>query len=140
MTGEVTIDTIDIWTTYGAFLLKGSYDGLMKPAKRKASLTNNWADQNGLDIDLSAPKYEAKEADLNFIISAANETEWWTRYNAFFTLLKGAGERSLFVHELEKTFLVYYIDTVSYSQLTKIKSVNQVAAQFTIKLGIANPA
>src|ERR1035437_8452547 len=139
MTGEVIIDTIDIWTTYGAFMLKGSYDSFMKPAKRKVSLSNNWPEQNGLDIDLTDPKYEAKEVEPSFILSASSETEWWTRYNAFFALLKLAGERSFYVRELNKTFLIYYIETPTYVQLTKIKSVNQVVAQFTIKFGIANP-
>ena len=140
MTGAVTIDTIDIWTTYGAFLLQGSYDGLMRPPKRKASLSNNWPEQNGLEIDLAAPKYESKEADLSFILSASGEAEWWTRYDAFFTLLKLPGERSLFVKELDKTFLVYYIEVASYEQLTTIKSVSKVVARFTVKFGIANPA
>lgn len=139
MTGEVIIDTIDIWTTYGAFILTGSYDSLMKPPKRKVSLSNNWPEQNGLEIDLSAPKYESKEAELSFILSASNEAEWWTRYNAFFSLLKAAGERSLFVKELNKTFLVYYIETTSYEQLTTIKAVSKVVARLTVKFGIANP-
>ena len=140
MTGEVTIDTIDIWTTHGAFLLQGSYDGLMRPPKRKASLSNNWPEQNGLEIDLTIPRYESKEAELSFILSASSETEWWTRYDAFFTLLKSPGERSVFVKELNKTFLVYYIETPTYVQLTTIKSVSKVVARFTIKFGIANPA
>ena len=140
MTGEVTIDTIDIWTQYGAFLLKGSFDDLLKQPKRKASLTNNWPELDGLEIDLTAPKYEAKDADLTFMISASSESAWWTRYNAFFTLLKGSGERSLYVKELSKTFLVYYKETVDYSQLTRIKSVNRVAAKVTVKFGIANPS
>jgi hypothetical protein len=140
MTGEVTIDTIDIWTTYGAFLLPGSYNGLLQPSKRKASLSNNWPEENGLEIDLATAKYEAKEVDLSFILSASNETEWWTRYNAFFTLLKASGERSLYVTELNQTFLVYYIEVSNYEQLTRIKVVNKVVARFTVKFGIANPA
>lgn len=140
MTGEVTIDTIDIWTTYGTFLLHGSYDGLMRPPKRKVSLSNNWPEQNGIEIDLTVPKYESKEAELSFILSASSEAEWWTRYNAFFTLLKLSGERSLFVKELNKTFLVYYIEVTSYEQITTIKSVSKVVSRFTVKFGIANPA
>jgi len=133
MTGEVTIDTIDIWATYGAFLLKGSYDSLMRPAKRKESLKNNWPDQNGIDIDLEDPHYEAREADLVFMISAPGEAEWWTRYNAFFTLFMSAGSRALFVKELSKTFHGYYQDTPTYEQLTTIKSRNVVAAKCSIK-------
>lgn len=140
MTGEVTIDTIDIWTTYGAFLLRGSYNDLLKPAKRKASLSNNWPEQNGLEIDLTAPKFEAKDAELTFMITASSESQWWTRYNAFFTLLKGSGQRSLYVRELNTTFLVYYKEVTTYEQLTTIKSVSQVAARYTVKFGIANPA
>jgi hypothetical protein len=139
MTGEVTIDTIDIWTQFGAFLLKGSYNGLMQPPRRKVSLSNNWPEQNGLEIDLAAPKYEAKEADLSFILSAYSEAEWWTRYNAFFTLLKLGGERSLFVAALNKTFAVHYKEVSSYEQLTKVTGTNQVIARYTVKFGIANP-
>jgi len=140
MTGEVKIDTIDIWTTYGAFMLKESYNELLQPPKRKASLNNNWPEQNGLEIDLAAPKFEAKDADISFILSASNETEWWVRHNAFFTLLKAAGERTLYVKELEKTLSVYYKEVSAYDQITKVKGVNKVVARFTVKFGIANPA
>lgn len=140
MTGEVTIDTIDIWTQYGAFIVKGGFDDLLKPARRKASLTNNWPEQNGVEIDLTAPRYEAKDADVTFIISASSESAWWARYNAFVSQLQQAGERSLYIKELSKTFAVYYKEAVDYSQLTRIKGTSKVAAKVTIKFGIANPA
>jgi len=136
MTGEVTIDTIDIWTTYGAFLLKGSYDALMKLPKRKESLNNNWPDQNGLDIDLTDPHYEVLEADLSFIVSASSEAQWWTRYNALRTLLLSSGLRTIYVRELSKTFHAFYKDTVTYEQLTTIKRVNKVVARCVLKFSI----
>jgi hypothetical protein len=140
MTGELTIDTIDIWTTYGAFLLKGGYNELMRPSKRKASLSNSWPEQDGIEVDLSAPKFEDKDVDLSFILSASSEAEWWTRYNAFFALLKGAGTRSMYVKELNKTILLYYKEAPSYEQLTKIKGTSTVAARFTIKFCVPSPA
>ena len=133
MTGEVTIDSIDVWTTFGAFLLKGSYDALLKPAKRKDSLKSNWPEQNGIDIDLSDPHYEAKEAELLFMISASGESEWWTRYDAFFALIMSAGERSIYVKELSRTFHGYYLETPSYEQLTTVKIMNTVVAKCSIK-------
>ena len=140
MAGEITIDTLDIWTNFGAFILAESYNGLMQPAKRKASLSNNWPEESGLEIDLSVPKYEAKDVDVVFILSAASESSWWTRYTAFFALLKSAGERSLYLKELNKTFMVYYKEVTGWEQLTKIKNVPKVAGRFTVKFGIANPA
>ena len=140
MTGEVTIDTIDIWTAHGAILLRGSYNDLLKPARRKASLSNNWPEQNGLEIDLAEPKYEAKDVDLTFMITASDESIWWTRYNAFFTLLKGSGQRSLYIRELGTTFLVYYKEVTTCEQLTTFKSTSLVASRYTVRFGIANPA
>jgi hypothetical protein len=139
MTGEVFIDNNDIWTAYGMILLAGSYNDLLKPSKRKASLSNNWQDENGLEIDLTDPKYEAKTVGLSFILSADSEAEWWNRYNVFFALIKGSGEHSLYIKELSQIYQVYYIEVTSFEQITRIKTVNKVVAKFTISFGIANP-
>jgi hypothetical protein len=136
MVATVFIDGNDLYAEYGLILLRGSYDGLMQPPKRKASLQNNWQDQDGLDIDLTDPHWEEKEVDLKFLMTATSEAMWWVQYNAFFTLVKGAARHVLQVTELNQSFNFYYKEVSNYTQITTITNRSLVAAQFTMKIGI----
>lgn len=136
MIATVFVDGNDLYAQFGIVLLRGSYDSLLRPPKRKVSLTNNWQDQNGLDIDLTVPFWEEKEVELKFLMTATCETMWWAQYNAFFALIQAPLRHVLRIEELNMSFSFYYKEVTNYTQLTAIKDRTLVAAQFTVKIGI----
>jgi hypothetical protein len=136
MAANVLIDQHDIYAEYGVILLRGSYDGLLQPPKRKTSLSNNWQDEDGLDIDLTEPHWEEKDVDLKFLLVAPDETTWWANYTNFFALVQQFGRRVLQVSELKMSFDFYYKEVDNYTQLTTITNTKLIAAQFTLKVGI----
>lgn len=70
------IDGKEAWKTYGASLLEGSYAELLCPPPLKKVESNDWAEYDGIEPDLSSPVLDSREVKLPVYIrgggSAAN--------------------------------------------------------------------
>lgn len=66
MTGKTYIDSKDIWTTYGAYVTEGGYDGLAGFAPLKAVESNDWQEEDGIEADLSAPELDTRSLSISF--------------------------------------------------------------------------
>ncbi|RPE05558.1 hypothetical protein EGT74_24555 [Chitinophaga lutea] len=132
--GQYYIDGADLYLVYGILIASGSDDFLRLP-DRKESITNDWLDENGIDIDLSRVFLKSKECTLECAILAANEIDFWTKYDSFFAMLIKPGLRRLEITELSSSFYVYYKDCPSYDRVTRIKTgphAGKVGAKFSI--------
>jgi hypothetical protein len=133
LSGKYAMDTLDLWTTYGVFLEDGTTEFLRFP-ERKESITNDWPDQMGIDIDLSTPTYKEREITIQCALIADNEADWWTKYNAFRVALMGSGKRMFYIAELSRSYQVIYVKCSSFTKFTRIKTSGKVAAKFTLQL------
>lgn len=127
------IDGADLWLYYKVGVESGSDDFLKMP-KRKESITHNWQDENGLDVDLSRVFLEAKEIELKCHIIADSEADFWENYNRLLTTLTKPGVRRLSVTELGRDFFVYYKECNIYTRFTRLLQSNKVACKFSLKL------
>lgn len=127
------IDGIDLYAAYGLSVSSGS-DGFMKFPKRKDSIKKDWSDEDGLDIDLSRPKFEQKVVQLKCFILADDEQDFWSKYDSFRTKISEPGLRRLTIAQLSRDFYVYYTETGEFSRFTRIKDVDKIACSFTITL------
>jgi hypothetical protein len=66
MIANLYIDGHDVYTEFGIFLTEGSYKGLMSFPSLKEPDKNDWAEQDGIDVDLSEPRIDTKEFQLLF--------------------------------------------------------------------------
>ncbi|MCE5320096.1 MAG: hypothetical protein LLF93_03225 [Bacteroidales bacterium] len=66
MTGQLKIDGADAYSTYGVFLTGDSYAQALTWASLKELLISDWPDQNGIDVDLSAPVLDTRNLTLSF--------------------------------------------------------------------------
>lgn len=75
-TNRLFIDGKEAWKTYGASLLEGSYAELLCPPPLKKVKSNDWAEYDGIEPDLSSPVLDSREVKLPVYIrggeSAAN--------------------------------------------------------------------
>lgn len=71
MIGKTYIDGVDIYSAFGAFVVRGGYNGLLSFPHLKAVDTNDWPDEDGIETDLTNPVLDTKE----FIVSFAAKTE-----------------------------------------------------------------
>jgi hypothetical protein len=140
MRNEVFIDDMDIYAVFGVLFLKGTQNNLLQPPKRKASLTNNWREYNGEETDLTEARYESKDVSVPCALIADNEADYWRKYQGFFDLVMSDGIHSLFIRELSKEFDFYYKETQNFTQITKIRYTNKVAAKFNLKITLPDPS
>lgn len=66
MTGVFYIDGIDIYTRYGVVITSGGYNDLLCFPALKEPETNDWPEEDGIEVDLSTPALEAKEVTISF--------------------------------------------------------------------------
>jgi hypothetical protein len=133
MTGKWYLNGSDLYTTYGAAIMKGSYNDLLLPPTPRKRLEYEFLDQNGLTVDTTSPlKYQAKRFKMQFALKASSDTQFWTRYNALFTALAISGTVTLQIVDLNKTFTLLYEGTSKVDKLTKIAGATMVFAAFEI--------
>lgn len=90
----MTIDGKNI-KEYGCTLLEGSLDDLLKYPKRKAVKSNNWAEADGIDPDLSVVDFEPKTVKLSFLMEADTLESFWQRYRKLIADFSAPGYRGL---------------------------------------------
>lgn len=133
------LDGADMWLYYSLGVESGSDDFLKMP-KRKESITHDWLDENGIDIDTSRVFLEAKEIELKCHILAANEADFWEKYNRLLTAFSKPGVRRLTIVEFGRDFYVIYKECNIYTRFTRLLQSKLVACKFGIKLLEQTPA
>lgn len=58
------MDGVDVYATYGAFVVQDGYKGLVQWPALKEPDSNDWAEEDGIEVDLSAPVLDSKEVRL----------------------------------------------------------------------------
>jgi hypothetical protein len=137
-TGQYYIDAIDLYNTYGVTIKAGSNDLLRFP-KRKDSISHNWPDQNGIDIDLKRVFFEPREVVLECVMYTNGEQDFTNKYMAFLSHLARPGTRRIEISEVGKSFHVYYKDCTNFVRHTRIKTVTKVVCEFSLVLVEVSP-
>lgn len=133
LSGKYAMDTLDLWDNYGVFLESGTEEFLRMP-ERKESITNNWPDRIGIDMDLTSPVFKERDITIRCALIANNESDWWSKYNAFRTALMAPGKRLFYIAELSRSYQVVFIKSTGFTKFTRIKTMGTVAAKFTLQL------
>lgn len=138
--GQYFIDGIDLFLVYGVFAedRQGS-DALLQLPKRKEAISHDWGDENGIDTDLSRVFFESRDTTFNFVIAAANEADFWTKYNGFIGLMAQPGLRRMEITEFGRSFYLFYKECTDFKRKTRIKEVNKIAAKFSVTFTEQNP-
>lgn len=66
MIGKTYIDGIDIYSTYGVFITRGGYNGLVTFPPLKKPDVNDWQEESGVEVDLTDLKLDTKEFSISF--------------------------------------------------------------------------
>jgi hypothetical protein len=110
--------------------------------ERKDSISHDWKDENGIDVDLSRVFLASREATFSCNFLAANEADFWTKYNSFIYILRQPGLRRLEIAEFGRSFYLYYKSCPSYARFTRIKrgtNAGMISCKFQITLVEKNP-
>jgi len=133
MIGKWYLNGSDLYTVYGAAIMKGSYNDLLLPPMPRKRLEYEYTDYDGVLVDMTSPlTFSAKRFKMSFALKASSDTQFWTRYNALFAALAVPGSVTLQITDLNKTFTLIYEGTSKVDKLTKIAGATIVFAVFEI--------
>jgi hypothetical protein len=140
--GLYYMDGVDLGTNFSMIIEDGSAD-FLRFAPKKESITHDWGDANGIDVDLSRVFFKERSGTLNCAIITTSEVDFWPKYRAFISLLTQPGLRRLqLTAHGQQSYYIYYQECTSYKQVKSLKgdSANPlIAHKFSILVVEPNP-
>lgn len=128
----------ELLSNFGTVILTGTEELLAFP-ERKETYSNDWAEQNGEEYDLSAPKFKDKEVSLKLGILADNDVQFWQNHRRLFAHLKREGILKLYIYDHSREYDVFYKKSSSFKKSTKrLKNVEKVFVKFEITFRVIN--
>lgn len=108
MIGKLFVDGTDAYIKYGVFVIKGSYDSLVAFPSLKEPDKNDWPEEDGQEVDLSAPALnpEGISITLGFKKNLI--------FNDFVNMLAGMGYHDFRFGELGRTYRLRLASQSSY--------------------------
>lgn len=134
------LDGMDMWTVFGIIVQSGSDDFLKYPAK-KDSITHDWSDADGLDVDTSRVFFKERDVTLKFFMMVPDEITFWKNYQAFIAQWRKPGTHRIQLAEFGlRSFFVIYKDTTAAKRYTRIKETQgRIVASFSIRMTETEP-
>ncbi|SFL10157.1 hypothetical protein SAMN05216357_112131 [Porphyromonadaceae bacterium KH3CP3RA] len=133
--GSCIIDTVDL-AAYGIFIERGGSDEFLSFPDRRTPDQNDWAEHDGLDVDLSDLSFEAKKVQVKYVIITDDETAFKQHLSSFETLHFAAGYRSVFVKEFNRTFQLRFTGFSNYSHkgglYLQAKKTGRIAVEYSM--------
>lgn len=126
---------IDIESACGFYVGsdRASSNSIEKPASVKTPYTHNWGDENGTEIDISAPiRTEARKFVISGTLLANSESEYRSRKQALTAALYVP---YIFIYqpEINETVVGKFTGFSSWERLTQVKGANQIVTKITME-------
>lgn len=114
MTNNVTIDGVNIYSTYGVYVSKGGYKEIAQWPAMKAVEGNNWQEYDGFEPDLSKALLESRQITINFILKGNVQA-----IQNFYDFLGGKPVRSFTFVDLGRTLSLRLVSmpNIKYAQV-----------------------
>ena len=122
---------------YGVYI--SSSDGLFDSLKRKKVNTYDWAEYHGQSVDLSSPKFEAREITLKGFVVGDSWVSMKFRFDTIISELQKAKTQRLLIEPFGLKPLPYEVYMEDSSELQKTFSDGKMVGIFTLKLIEPNP-
>lgn len=113
MIGSCIIDGVDL-ALYGTFIERGGSDDFLSFPNRRTPDQNDWAEHDGLDVDLTDCYFDAKKVRVNYVITADDATTFQQHLNALATLHQSPSLKQMFVREFNRTFELRFVGFTDY--------------------------
>lgn len=124
MVCNFTIDGVNIGERFGIFISRGGYNKLLAFPSIKDPESNDWPEEDGIEVDLSDPKYGAVTAEITFV---AGDRNFFV--SDFIYFMSTPGRRVLRVISLDREWVVRLLTN---PQLTDYIGVTSFSLEFSI--------
>lgn len=78
-TGSLYVDGFDVYEQFGLYVVAGGWNELVAMPPLKTVKTNDWQEEDGIEVDLSAPVLNTREVSIKFAVAGL--------FSSFFDLL-----------------------------------------------------
>lgn len=134
MTGELTINNQDAYTTWGVFMDSTGLSTLMTPAPLKEYITNKSPLTAGKKVKPTTPMVDERDLTLTVFIKAASLPEFLQQYRAFVTELQQGDIVLQTKYEAGVTYRLKYISCQQFS------NYNGRMGKFMLRLNEPDPS
>lgn len=139
MNGMWKINGKDLYTEFGARVLKDSYAEILAPPRIKERLEHDLPDRHGVEVDTSSPLvYKAHSYKINVLIVGASRADFWAKYRAFFAQIARPAPFTLYVADLGVCVTLLYTGASCTRKPRSLKS-GRVAVAYEISVKEYNP-
>jgi len=138
--GLYLLDGVDMYSTYGAAILKGSYNSLFAYPTAKEPLQNDWFEHDGLDVDLSERVFDPLSVNIQFVVvSRVGVADLVAKRDALNTALRAAGYRTLSLSGLNKVIEMRYVSSNGGDVGSVVTNSNVFLLNLTATFSIDDP-
>lgn len=133
------IDGMDLWSTF-SIGVEGGSDDFLKIPERKDSITHDWLDEDGIDIDLSRTFFKPRDIVLKCFSRTETKDDFFTKYYQLITVFRKPGLRRLTVSRHGKDYYVYYKDNNAMQSFNfRVLPSGHILTKFQLTIGEAKP-
>lgn len=130
----------DVKTHFGITFLRGVDSQLLLfGAKKDNGLDIDWINQHGTERYHSESFFKTKRYEIDMMMQAKDETEFWQRYHSLEDFFRTSGEFNFDLVHRNRRFKVSYSEMTTVENLTDL-GTGAVAVIFTIILLDDHPA
>lgn len=127
MTGKFYIDNKDAYANYGIFVAEGGYNGIVSFPPLKKVDTVDWAEEDGVEVDLSSPALDTREFPIQFV-SHSN-----VRTGAFIELLSDKAYHTFEFRDMGRTYILRMVSQPNLDAYYKMEVFSlQLANDFPL--------
>lgn len=134
MTGDLFINGVDAYTSYGASLEDTALGNLMAPPPMKEVVSNKYRLKHGKVVLNKSPKMDERDVTLALHITAPTEAMFFARYAAFMNVLKQGKLEISTRYQAGVVYRFYYVSCTQFSQFMR------GIAKFSLKLNEPDPS
>jgi hypothetical protein len=137
-TGECIIDGTDI-ATLGMFIEPDGSNDLLAFPERRLPDTNDWAEEDGIDADLTDIFFDAKKVVINYVMLADDFSSFQQRIKAFESLHTIPGMRQIYIGEYATTFILRFVSFKDYRHKGGYYKPSQKRAAIAVEYAMDDP-
>lgn len=138
-TNRYYINGKDFYTIFSVVVEKGS-EGFLKYPSRKDSITRDWSNENGLDVDTKYNYFTTRDITLDCAVIVTDESQFWDKYKAFIAEWMKEGKKRIQVGEFGfRSFYCVYKETSNFQRYSRIVGTNEIACKFSITFTEVEP-
>ena len=110
--GCLYIDGVDVYTEYGVYVIEGGWMELVNLPPLKTVTSNDWQEEDGVEVDTESFVLNTREVTLKFAVSGA-----YSRIAQFIEYLSDRTVHTFLCAEIGRTFRLRLVSTASLEYL-----------------------